>query len=50
MEEKRVEMEGKRIEELKKIKYVRYVMQRSGGHHAHIRNMVRKAKMAMRQV
>lgn len=41
---------GKRIEELKKIKYVRYVMQRSGEHQAHIRDMVRKAKVTMRQV
>lgn len=50
MEKREWRWKGKRIEKVREYSYLKYVMQRNGGQEAHIRERVKRATMAMRQV
>lgn len=45
-----MEMEGKKIEEVKKIKYLGYTLQRNRGQEAQVRERVAKAAAIMGQI
>ena len=49
-EEGKVVWKGERLEEVKEMKYLGYVLQRNGGQEAQVRDRIRKAMAVMRQV